>query len=117
MAAASPILDINYDYNNGKARVIIQQNQSGKIFKVPTTIDVYSEGANKKRYKVWLENKVDTFYFASTKKPSLINVDADKVLLCTKKDNKSAENLSSNYKYAPNYLDRGKRLNILQIIN
>ncbi|MEO9144658.1 MAG: M1 family metallopeptidase [Ginsengibacter sp.] len=109
--SGQPSLDINYDYNNGKARVIIDQAQNtGKIFKIPTAIDVYSSGANKKRYKVWLDNKADTFYFASAQKPSLINVDADKVLLCRKDDHKSAEEFEQQYKYAPNYLDRRESL-------
>ena len=62
---------------------------TAEIFKFPLAIDVYSEGANKKRYKVWVENKTDTFYFPSDSKPSLVNVDADKVLLCKKTDNKT----------------------------
>jgi aminopeptidase N len=109
--SGQPSLDINYDYNNGKARVIVDQVQTtGKIFKLPVAIDVYSQGANKKRYKVWLKNKSDTFYFASLQKPSLINVDADKVLLAIKNDHKSAEEFEQQYQYAPNYLDRREAL-------
>ncbi|HEY5462140.1 MAG TPA: M1 family metallopeptidase [Hanamia sp.] len=109
--SGQPTLDINYNYSNEVERVIVNQTQNtGKIFKMPTAIDVYSSGANKKRYKVWLENKSDTFYFASAQKPSLVNVDADKVLLCIKKDNKSADEFEQQYKYAPNYLDRREAL-------
>jgi aminopeptidase N len=109
--SGQPDLNISYDYNDNKARVIIEQTQStGKIFKLPVTIDVYNGGASKKRYKVWVENKIDTFYFASDKKPSLINVDADKVLLAKKTDNKSAEEFDQQYKYAGNYLDRKEAL-------
>jgi len=109
--SGQPTLDINYNYSNGVERVIVDQTQNtGKIFKMPTAIDVYSSGANKKRYKVWLENKSDTFYFASAQKPSLVNVDADKVLLCIKKDNKSSDEYEQQYKYAPNYLDRREAL-------
>ena len=111
--SGQPDLTINYDYNvnNKIARVIVEQTQkTGKIFKLPVAVDVYSEGANKKRYKVWIENKIDTFYFASDKKPSLINVDADKVLLARKTDNKSAEEFEQQYKYAGNYLDRKEAL-------
>ena len=105
--SGQPTLDINYDYSNGMERVIVNQTQkSGKVFKLPTAIDVYSSGANKKRYKVWLENPSDTFYFKSAQKPSLVNVDADKVLLAIKKDNKSADEFEQQYKYAPDYLDR-----------
>lgn len=109
--SGQPDLTINYDYSNGKARVIIEQTQkTGKIFKLPVTIDVYNGEANKKRYKVWVEDKADTFYFASDKKPSLINVDADKVLLSKKTDNKSAEEFEQQYKYAGNYMDRKEAL-------
>ena len=109
--SGQPTLDINYNYSDGRSRVIVDQTQtSGKIFKLPVAIDVYSEGAHKKRYKVWLHNKSDTFYFASDKKPSFINVDADKVLLAVKTDHKSAEEFQQQYKYAPNYLDRREAL-------
>jgi aminopeptidase N len=109
--SGQPTLDINYEYNNGKERVIVNQTQNtGKIFKLPVAIDVYSEGANKKRYKVWLENRADTFYFASAQKPTLVNVDADKVLLAIKHDNKTADEFEQQYKYAPNYLDRREAL-------
>ncbi|MDQ6889475.1 MAG: M1 family metallopeptidase [Bacteroidota bacterium] len=109
--SGQPDLTINYDYNNGKARVIIDQTQeTGKLFKLPMAIDVYSDGANKKRYRVWAENKADTFYFPSAKKPSLINVDAEKVLVSRKTDNKSAEEYEQQYKYAGNYMDRKEAL-------
>ncbi len=105
-----PDITINYDYSDGKERVVIQQTQSGHLFKLPIAIDVYSEGANKTRYQVWAENQSDTFYFPSAKKPSLVNVDADKILLSRKVDNKSAEDFQQQFKYAGNYLDRKEAL-------
>ncbi len=106
-----PVLKIDYGYDNGRAQVIIEQTQTtGKIFRLPIAIDVYN-GANKTRYKVWVENKIDTFYFASSAKPTLINVDADKILLTVKTDNKTADNYVQQWKYAPNYLDRYEALN------
>ncbi len=106
-----PSLDINYDYSNGTERVIVNQTQkTGKIFKLPIAIDVYKSGTTKKRYKVWLENPSDTFYFATLQKPSLVNVDADKVLLAIKNDNKSEDEFEQQYKYAGNYMDRREAL-------
>ncbi|MDQ6757177.1 MAG: M1 family metallopeptidase [Bacteroidota bacterium] len=105
-----PKLNINYNYANSNAQVIIEQTQkTGKIFRLPIAIDFYN-GTNKKRYKVWLENKRDTFNFSYPTKPDLINVDADKILLVEKTDNKSAENFIHQWKYAPNYLDRRESL-------
>ena len=106
-----PVLDISYNYDiPGIARVIVQQNQkSGKVFRLPVAIDVYN-GASKKRNTVWIENKSDTFSFPYTQKPDLINVDADKVLLAEKKDNKSEANYIAQYNFAKTYLDRKEAL-------
>ena len=103
-------IDYTYDDANGTASVIIEQAQSsGKIFRLPIAIDVYN-GATKKRYSVWTENKVDTFTFNYTQRPDLINVDGDKILLCEKTDNKTAANFIHQIKFAPLYLDRKEAL-------
>ena len=106
-----PSLNISYNYDlPGIARVIIEQTQkSGKIFRLPIAIDVYN-GAAKNRTNVWIEHKTDTFSFAYTQKPDLINVDADKILLAKKTDNKSEDNYIAQYKYAKTYLDRKEAL-------
>ena len=105
-----PIVKIDYKYDNNKAMVIIEQTQkTGKVFRLPIAIDVYT-GAAKKRYNVWIENKIDTFSFDYNSKPNLINVDADKVMLWIKTDNKTAENYVHQIKYAPQYLDRKEAL-------
>jgi len=107
-----PKLDINYDYNiPGKtSKVIIKQTQTGKIFKVPIAIDIY-HGADKKRYNVWLEHKVDTFAFPTVSKPELINVDGDKILLCEKTEHKTLDNYIFQYINAGLYLDRREAIN------
>jgi len=55
---------------------------------------------------VWAKNKVDTFYFNAANKPDLVNFDGDKVLLCTKKENKTMDEYAHQYKYAGTYVDR-----------
>ena len=103
-----PSIDIDYQYDDaaGKVNVIIKQTQkSGKIFSLPLAIDVY-DGANKKRYNVWVKNGVDTFTISYAKRPDLVNVDGDKVMLWVKKDNKTLDNYIHQYTHAGNYLDR-----------
>ena len=105
-----PKLKISYNYTNGKSFVITEQTQNtGKIFRLPIAIDVYN-GSDKKRYNVLLKNKTDTFEFNTPVKPTLINVDADKILLAEKTDKKSADNWIQQWKYATNYLDRKEAL-------
>ncbi|MEO6612205.1 MAG: M1 family aminopeptidase [Chitinophagaceae bacterium] len=103
-----PSVDIDYNYDDkaGRVNVIVKQTQkSGKLFKLPLAIDMYN-GASKIRYNVWANNAVDTFTFSYSKRPDLVNVDADKVMLWTKKDNKTLDNYIHQYKYAGNYMDR-----------
>lgn len=102
-----PKLKINYNFDvPGKATVTIEQTQkSGKVFKLPIAIDVYEAG-NRKRYDVWVENKIDSFTFNVNGKPELINVDAEKYLLAEKTDNKPEEMYVAQWKYARNYADR-----------
>jgi aminopeptidase N len=110
-----PELKIDYKYDDaaGKATVVMEQTQkSGKIFRLPFAIDVYN-GTAKKRHKVWMENKIDSFTFSYTTRPDLINVDGDKILLCTKKDNKTTENFVHQIKNAPLYLDRREAIDYL----
>jgi aminopeptidase N len=106
--SGNPSVDIDYVYDDvaGKVNVIVKQIQkSGKIFNLPLAIDIY-DGANKVRHHVWANNSIDTFTFNYTKRPDLVNVDADKTMLWTKKDNKTLDNYIHQYKYAGKYLDR-----------
>lgn len=109
-----PVLDIAYSYDEAtqKAKVIVKQTQKDKIFKLPVAIDVYN-GAAKTRYNVWVENAVDSFEFVSTSKPDLVNFDGDKVLLCTKKENKTIDNYVHQYKHAGLYLDRREAVDFI----
>lgn len=106
-----PKLDINYAYDaqTKTAKVFIKQTQTGNIFQFPFAVDVY-EGANKKRYKVWMRNQADSFSFPSNTKPLLINVDADKALVCEKTDNKTLDEFIYQYKNAGNYIDRSEAI-------
>lgn len=106
--SGNPKVEINYVYDDaaGKATVIVAQKQeSGKIFRLPLAIDVYN-GSAKTRHYVWAENKTDSFYFTYSKRPDLINVDAEKVMLWEKKDDKTPDNFIFQYNNAGNYVDR-----------
>lgn len=103
-----PKLDITYNYLEAtkQVQVIVKQTQAGdKIFKLPVAVDIYN-GANKTRYKVWVQNKTDSFTFTSAVKPDLVNFDGDKILLAEKKENKTLEEYVYQYKYAAKYVDR-----------
>ncbi|HEX3079739.1 MAG TPA: M1 family metallopeptidase, partial [Puia sp.] len=103
-----PKFDISYAYDDaaGQATVVVRQTQqTGKIFRIPLAIDVY-EGDVKTRHMVWIQNAADTFVFSYKKRPFLINVDGDKVVVCEKHDDKSLENFIFQYQHAGLYADK-----------
>jgi aminopeptidase N len=106
-----PKLKISYNYDTpGLSTVIIEQTQkSGKIFRLPIDIDVYN-GALAKRYNVTITNKIDSFTFRTPSKPDLINVDAEKILLAEKTENKSEANYIAQWKYAKTFMDHKEAL-------
>jgi aminopeptidase N len=113
--AGHPSLDINYSYDPEvrKVRVVVNQTQTGeKVFRLPVAIDIY-KGADKKRYQVWTGSKTDTFYFSAAAKPDLVNFDGDKILLTTKKENKTLDEYIHQYKYAGSYLDRREAIDFI----
>ena len=106
-SAGHPKLDITYDYNADRKQAIVVVNQTqtnGKIFQLPVTIDLW-QGNKKNSYFVWADDKSDTFYLNADKRPELVNLDPDKVLLATRKENKSLAEYAFQYKVGT-YLDR-----------
>lgn len=51
--------------------------------------------------------------FTLSAKPDLVNVDAEKMLLCTKKENKEKQAYLFQFYHAPLYLDRFEALSFL----
>ncbi|MDB5231070.1 MAG: peptidase [Chitinophagaceae bacterium] len=108
-----PVLDISYHYNNAARQqtVIIKQSQrSGKLFRLPMAIDVYT-GSSKTRYNVWIEHPSDSFNFPANTQPDLVNVDAEKITLAVKRDNKTLAQYIHQYRYAGSYIDRLEAIN------
>jgi aminopeptidase N len=102
-----PNLDIQYSYDSltRKTKVLVKQLQKEQVFYHPVYIDLYF-GNKRDRHQVWIKNSVDSFFFDAATKPDLVNFDGDKVLVCTKKENKSIEQYAHQYHYAGNYVDR-----------
>ncbi|QHS55642.1 M1 family metallopeptidase [Mucilaginibacter sp. 14171R-50] len=105
--AGHPILNITYKWDDATKTqtVYLNQTQDGNVFILPLAIDVYAGGKMDRR-KFWMRNKIDSLVFHSATKPSLVNVDGDKMLLAKKTDNKSLDEFVFQYFNAPLYLDR-----------
>ena len=105
--AGNPELNITYKWNDtSKTETVwLQQTQTGQIFKLPMAIDIYA-GGKTTRHQIQMNDKADTLSFKLNVKPDLVNVDADKVLLVNKTDNKMLDEYVFQYFHAPLYLDR-----------
>jgi aminopeptidase N len=111
--AGHPVLDINYKWDDATKTqtVYLAQKQEGQTFILPMYIDIYAEG-KKQRHQVWMHNKQDTLAFSTNVKPKLVNVDAEKILITQKTDNKTPEEYYFQYFNAPLYLDRFEAIEI-----
>lgn len=110
--AGHPNLKISYKWNEGTKTQTIYLNQTQKenTFILPMKIDTYV-GGKKLTENYWMTSKSDSLIRTFSVKPNLINVDADKVLLVQKTDDKTIEEYAFQYKNAPLYLDRLEAVN------
>ncbi|MFI5149868.1 MAG: M1 family aminopeptidase [Bacteroidia bacterium] len=105
-----PDLDIKYAYDETgkKETVTITQTQDFTrfaLFRIPMMVDIYA-GGKTERKMITVTKASEDFVFECAAKPELVNVDAEKMLLCTKKDNHTVEEWIYMYSNAPLYLDR-----------
>ncbi len=114
LRAGHPDLDISYLYNDSLKKQVVKIKQiqeadggsiKSKTYKIPMAVDIYANGKVVRNHIV-LEREDEEFLFNVASKPDLVNVDADKVLLCTRKDSKPASEWAYQYYHAPKYLDR-----------
>ena len=91
---------------------VAQQMQSFEttpLYKIPAEIDFYTAGSFVRK-KITISNQTETFEFDMKEKPVLVNFDAQKMILCTKTDNHSADEWITLYKRGPLYMDRQEAL-------
>jgi aminopeptidase N len=118
-----PVLTIDYAYDEAakKMNVTVKQTQDAEkfppIFELPLDVDVYYDGKATKRERIRMTKREQTFSFDAPIRPSLINVDATKSLVGTKKDNHTDEEWVYQYYHAPLYLDRLEAIKALKTKN
>ncbi|ADX67949.1 M1 family metallopeptidase [Weeksella virosa] len=93
-----PKLNIAYDYHTQNKKIIVTIKQEGeKLFEFPFTID-YRINGKVHREIVWVGKKViNTFSFDADQKPEVIIPNANEVLLCDLKDNKTIDEFIAQY--------------------
>jgi aminopeptidase N len=95
-----PVLDIKYGYDEDSVYVEMTQKHNtdnGQIFNLPMKINVHYKEVVMS-YPVVFKYAKQKFAFPSMGLPSLIDADAERVLLCEKKENKKPEQYKFQYK-------------------
>ena len=110
LASGHPILLINHEYvdSTKTQSIIIEQKQTREntpIYHLPITVDIYVNGRVQKE-SLLVSERYNSFSFDVSQKPDLVNVDAEKMLLCEKNEKKSTQEWSFQYYNTPLYLDR-----------
>tara|TARA_R110002050_G_scaffold200591_1_gene335534 strand:- start:79654 stop:82251 length:2598 start_codon:yes stop_codon:yes gene_type:complete len=105
-----PDLEITYAYDSTKMiqHITVEQLQDLEeyaMFKLPVDIDVYQGGA-RQTYSVMVDSIKQTFSFKVDAKPDLVNFDARKILVCTKTENHTMQEMKFMYANAPLYMDK-----------
>lgn len=107
------IIRTMYDAGAKKQKIQIRQAQDPEktsLFKLPLYIDIYKANAIVQREKIVVSKGEEIFEFDVSEKPLLVNVDAEKMLLCKKNEIKTTGEWAYQYKNAPLYLDRYEAL-------
>ncbi len=110
-----PEIEITYEWNEStkteKVTVTqLQDFEENPLYRIPLRADVYHDG-KVERKSIVIEKAKEIFEWKFDKQPDLINMDAERMLLCEKKDYKSKENYVFQFYHAPLYLDRYEALN------
>jgi len=107
------IIRTSYDAAAKKEKVQIKQVQDFAkmpLFRIPMYVDIYNGNTVAQRHKIIITKADETFEFDAAEKPMLVNVDAEKMLLCTKDEIKTPQEWAFQYKNGPLYLDRSEAI-------
>ncbi len=98
----------HYDTTAQEVVVTVEQNQNLErfpVFRLPIAVDLYYKAFTQRR-NITINAARDTFHFNSPHPPKLVNIDAEKMLLAEKDEQKPLSQWVYQYYHAPLYQDR-----------
>lgn len=113
-----PVLDIDHNYVDslGIYELTISQTQDIEeypVYRLPMAVDIWN-GDQVERHNIVVDDTENLFTFTLSAEPDLVNVDADKVLLAKKKDDRELSTYVHQFYHAGGYLDRLEALNMAE---
>ncbi len=109
-SAGHPELEISTDYDAESSEVIVylKQNQDldqAPLYKLPMAVDVYTEGG-KTRHEIVFDTYENWFRLPAEEEPLWVNVDAEKMLLCVKQEEKPDSEWVAQFNMGKLFLDK-----------
>ncbi len=114
--AGHPVLDITYSYDADSVYVSIEQKSNidkDITYQLPFKVSVWY-GNSEDIFEATLKKKSQVFAFKANGKPDLIDFDAERVVLCEKKENKTTDNYIFQYQHATLFAPRLEAMEKLQ---
>jgi aminopeptidase N len=110
-----PVIEISYAWDDSAKTqtVVVEQKQNfekNPLYRIPLKADIYY-GGKVEHKNIAIEHAHEVFSWKFDSKPDLVNLDAERMLLCEKTDNKTRDNYVFQFSHAPLYLDRFEALN------
>jgi aminopeptidase N len=116
-----PVLQIerSYDASKKQLTVTLEQTQNHKestVFILPMYVDIHTETGSQKpqRHKITMTEQKQSFVFPVNSKPVWVAVDAERVLLCQRKEEQSTDEWIQQYLKSNRFEDRNDALNQLK---
>ncbi len=113
-----PMLSISNTYNEATKQTsvqISQEQKSDNVFQIPLKIDYYFPDTII-RQEVLITEAKQVVVFQSDTKPLLVNVDADKTLICEKNDEKTTNEWVVQYRRSEKFFDKIEALEKLRLL-
>jgi aminopeptidase N len=107
-----PKLEINRKYDAAAKKIIItleqtQAHSESTVFILPMAIDIYSNGdAKPKRHQIRMTEQKQVFEFPANAEPVWVAVDAERVILCERKEEQTQREWVNQYKLSKLFQDR-----------
>jgi aminopeptidase N len=106
-AGGHPILDVKYEYKDGRAIIDVKQIQAAAVqtFTLPLKVTIIA-GGQRINENIVINSREQSFSFPVSVKPDLIDFDSEKILVGEIKDNKTLDQYILQYTKAPSYVNR-----------
>lgn len=113
-----PVLNVDYAWDDSSRTMTVTLEQQQSLaeyppYRLPLLIDVYGTNGRQKSLTVDFSVARQTVRIPLEQAPALVNVDADKRILCTRRDNKPKEWFPFQYANGPRYYDRWEAISKL----